>query len=123
MSTFAVTGRSREDDPGDDLPFDEQSMETAMNMLAGEAERFNDDDPRQAARLMRKFTDITGMELGEGMQEALRRMEQGEDPEQIEAEMGELLEQEDPFLLAGNKKRNSAKGFRPPKRDDTLYDL
>ena len=35
-----------------------------MNMLAGEAENINEDDPRQAANLMRKLTDMTGMELG-----------------------------------------------------------
>jgi len=72
---------------------------------------------------MRKLTDMTGMELGPGMNEALRRMEQGEDPDQIEAEMGDLLEGEDPFLLPG-KKGAKAVGKRPaPMRDETLYDL
>ena len=107
----------------DDLPFDEGKMEKAMQMLAGEAENINEDDPRQAANLMRKLTDMTGLELGPGMQEALKRMEAGEDPEAIEAEMGDLLEQEDPFALP--EKKGAAKGLkRPaPTRDETLYDL
>jgi hypothetical protein len=93
-----------------------------MQMLAGEAERMNEDDPRQAADLMRKMSQMTGMELGAGMEEALRRMENGDDPEQIEADMGDLLENEDPFQLAAKKGRRA--GRRPaPKRDDTLYDL
>ena len=122
MSAFAVTGRNREDGEPDDLPIDEGRMEQAMQMLAGEAERINEDDPRQAANLMRKLTDMTGLELGDGMQEALRRMEKGEDPEQIEAEMGDRLENEDPFLLTG--KRGSRAKRRPePRRDETLYDL
>ena len=37
-----------------------------MNLLAGEAENINEDDPKQAAQLMRKLTHMTGMELGPG---------------------------------------------------------
>jgi len=122
MSAFAFTGKAKESDDDDDLPFDEGKMEQAMQMLAGEADRIDENDPRQAANLMRKLTDMTGMELGDSMQEALRRMENGEDPEQVEAEMGDLLEGEDPFLLPGKKGAKSAVR-RPPSKDETLYDL
>lgn len=122
MSSFAFTGKAKEDGAMDDLPFDESKMEKAMQMLAGEAEKINDDDPRQAAALMRKLTDMTGMELGPGMQEALRRMENGEDPEQIESEMGGLLE-EDPFIPPEKRGRGSLGNKKTPFRDDTLYDL
>ena len=71
MSAFAVTGKAKEDGGPDDLPFDESRMENAMQTLAGEAESINEDDPRQAANLMRKLTDMTGLELGPGMTEAL----------------------------------------------------
>ena len=123
MSAFAFTGKAKETDDGENLPFDEGKMEKAMQMLAGEADRINEDDPRQAADLMRKLTDMTGMELGEGMQEALRRMENGEDPEQVEAEMGDLLESEDPFLMPGKKGTSGGNTRRKPQRDETLYDL
>lgn len=123
MSAFAFTGRAKEDGDMDDLPFDEGKMEQAMQMLAGEAENISEDDPKQAANLMRKLTQMTGMELGPGMQEALSRMESGEDPEQVEAEMGDVLENEDPFVLPGKKGKITG-GKRPaPLRDDTLYDL
>jgi putative FmdB family regulatory protein len=123
MSAFAFTGKAKEDSEVDDLPFDEGKMEKAMHMLAGEAENINEDDPRQAANLMRKLTDMTGLELGSGMQEALQRMEGGEDPDQIEAEMGNLLEEEEPFILP-EKKGGKSKARRPaPTRDETLYDL
>lgn len=123
MSAFAVTGRAKEEGDLNDLPFDESRMEAAMQTLAGEAESINEDDPRQAANLMRKLTDMTGLEMGPGMTEALRRMEKGEDPDQIEAEMGDLIEGEDPFILPGKKgaRRNSPR--TAPERDDTLYDL
>jgi putative FmdB family regulatory protein len=123
MSAFAVTGKAKEDSGMDDLPFDESKMEHAMQMLAGEAENINENDPRQAADLMRKLTDMTGMELGPGMQEALRRMESGEDPEQIESEMGDSLGEEEPFLLSGKKGRAVLGKQISPIRDDMLYDL
>ncbi len=123
MSAFAITGKAQEGGgEDDDLPFDESKMEKAMQMLAGEADRINEDDPKQAANLMRKLTDMTGMELGSGMEEALQRMERGEDPDQIEAEMGDLLESEDPFVFNGKKGRGG-KTKAAPIKDETLYDL
>ncbi|MGM0452652.1 MAG: FmdB family zinc ribbon protein [Thermodesulfobacteriota bacterium] len=121
MSMFSVTGRASEDD-ADDMAFDADKMEKAMEMLAGEAENINEDDPRQAAGLMRRLSSMTGVEYGSGMQEALARMERGEDPEQIEAEMGDVLENEDPFVMPEKRKPGSRK--QPaPHRDETLYDL
>ena len=122
VSLFAVTGRASEDGDMDDLPIDESKMEKAMHMLAGEAENINEDDPRQAARFMRKLTDMTGLELGQGMEEALRRMEKGEDPEQVEAEMGDILESEDPFLMPARKGKSAGRQ-QVPLKDETLYDL
>ena len=123
MSAFSFTGKAKADDEGEDLPIDEQKMEKAMQMLAGQADKINEEDPRQAADLMRKLTDITGMELGPGMQEALRRMESGEDPEKVEAEMGDILEEEDPFILERKKRLMAGAGKPAPAHDDTLYDL
>ena len=121
MSVFA-TPRGREED--DDMPLpdmDESRLESAMNLLAREAENMDEDDPRQAANLMRKLTDMTGLNLGPGMEEALSRMEAGEDPETIEAEMGDLLEGEEPFTF--EKKQLRLPRTRPPAVDEKLYDL
>ena len=122
ISLFAIGGRTQEQDTLDDFPIDESKMKQAMQMLATEAEHINEDDPRQAASLMEKLTDMTGMELGPGMQEAIQRMKDGQDPDEIEAQMGDLLEAEDPFLLP-TKKGKVARRKRPPRRDETLYDL
>ena len=123
VSMFAITGRMPEKEGDTDLPFDESKMEKAMALLEKEAGNINEDDPRQAANLMRKLSDMTGMELGEGMREALRRMENGEDPDQIEAEMGSMLESEDPFLLPDGKGNKGRAKNRAPRKDETLYDL
>ncbi|NQU40285.1 MAG: zinc ribbon domain-containing protein [Lentisphaerae bacterium] len=126
VSLFAATGHASEDGGLDDVPIDERRMESAMEAMASEAEHMNEDDPREAARLMRKFSDMTGMEFGKGMQEALGRMESGEDPELVEAEMGELMESEDPFVLPGKKAGAQADGGRSrgePQRDKSLYEM
>ncbi|MBE9582543.1 MAG: zinc ribbon domain-containing protein [Proteobacteria bacterium] len=121
MSTFARLTGAQDEGETDDLPIDEAKMERAMDMLAREAEGINEDDPRQAARLMRKLTDATGASLGPGMEEALKRVEAGEDPEQIEAELGDIMEEEEPFMFEG-KKGKRVKGGRP-RHDETLYEL
>jgi putative FmdB family regulatory protein len=123
MSAFAFTGKAKENSDADDLPFDEGKMEKAMQMLAGEADKISEDDPRQAANLMRRLSDMTGLQLGPGMQEALKRMEAGEDPDAIEAEMGDRLEAEDPFILPDKTDTASKVSKAPPSRDDKLYDL
>lgn len=122
VSLFAVTGRAGENTM-DDLPMDASKMEKAMEMMAREAEHMNEDDPRQAAKLMRKLTDMTGVGLGPGMEEALHRMERGEDPETIEAEMGGRMEDEEPFIIPGKKSSGRSGKNLPPQKDDTLYDL
>ncbi|MFC1495585.1 zinc ribbon domain-containing protein [Thermodesulfobacteriota bacterium] len=122
MSKFATLKHGNDEE--DEMPIpdmDESKLEQAMNMLAREAENIDEDDPRQAANLMRKLTDMTGLNLGPGMEEALSRMEAGEDPEQIEAEMGDLLEGEDPFSF--KEKTRKLLKQRPPKVDEELYYL
>lgn len=120
MSVFACTKSSRTDRGSEELPFDERRLEGAMTQLAAEADRIDDSDPKQAARLMRKFSDLTGVKLGGGMQEALDRLEAGQNPDDIEAELGDILESEDPFE-PGEKTARSKKAT--PQRDETLYDL
>jgi len=121
MSMFsALRNKGEEGDmPLPDL--DESKMEQAMNLLAKEAENMNEEDPRVAANLMRKLTNMTGLDLGPGMEEALSRMEAGEDPEQIEEEMGDLLEKEEPFTPKQKTARAAKK--RPPGVDEHLYYL
>jgi len=102
---------------------DEERVERALDTLAAEAAAMGEnEDPRQAARLMRRFTEMTGMPLGEGMEEAMRRLEAGEDPEAIEEELGEQIEKEDPFALGDVHSRRRPRRT-PPSRDPTLYEL
>jgi putative FmdB family regulatory protein len=127
ISMFASVGRAKEDagdgKGADDFPVDDAKMERAMDALAREADGLSEDDPRQAANLMRKFSSMTGMELGPGMQEALTRLEAGESPDAIESELGDRLEKEDPFLMPDKKGRPRAQARPTPKRDATLQEM
>ena len=112
----------------DDNPFpglDESRLEKAMEAMGGELERMGDDeDPRQMARFFRRFGDVAGMKLGPRMEEMLRRLEAGEDPESLEEEMGggEDAEgdMEEWFQLKDSAQRLRR---RRPKLDDQLYFL
>jgi putative FmdB family regulatory protein len=122
LSVFASPRKRDEGQEGTPMPnLDETEMEKAMGVLEREFAHVDDDDPRQAANLMRKLTDMTGLKLGPTMEEALKRMEAGEDPEQVEAEMGDLMEGEEPFLFQEGTRAGC--GRRPPLRDEKLYDL
>jgi hypothetical protein len=100
---------------------DEERMEKAMEALAGEMEGADENDPRQMARFMRRFTEATGMDLGTGAEEAIRRLEAGEDPDRIEEEMGHLFDADNPFAREGV--RGLKRRLRAPERDETLYPL
>jgi hypothetical protein len=69
---------------------------------------------------MRRLSEMAGLPLGKGMREAIERMEAGEDPDKIEEEMGDILE-EDPFTLPD--KRIQKARAEIPLRDETLYEL
>jgi len=120
LSSFSVLRERSQGDSEETLPFDEQKMEKAAGMLAQEAQNINEDDPKQAANLMRRLSEMSGLNMGKDMEEALKRMEAGEDPEKIEEEMGDILEEE-PFTLGG--KRVAREKPKAPHKDDTLYEL
>ncbi len=121
VSHFAVS-KGRKEEPVEGMPdIDEERLEKAMMSLAGEMEGVDENDPRQMARFMRRLTEATGMNLGEGMEEAIRRLETGEDPEKLEEEMGDLFDGENPFGREGIK--GLKRKYTPPAHDDTLYVL
>jgi putative FmdB family regulatory protein len=121
MSVFSVSGNRPETEDG---PLEDPGMERALSALAGEAAAMDENDPKKTAGLMRKFSKMAGLGLGPGMEEALSRMEAGESPEAIEAEMGSVLENEEPVFQEKAKSGGRAAGSRPaPGVDPTLYDL
>ena len=123
ISVFAFTQNRKDGGEEEDFPVDEATMMAAMDALADKAGAIDEEDPRQAANLIREFTKMTGVELGGAMEEAMSRLEAGEDPESIEAELGDTLDSEDPFSSSGNRLSSALRKQLPPRRDNTLYDF
>ena len=126
VSMFSISrGRSESDDDMDGLgDIDESKLEQAMMSMASEVDNLDEDDPKQAAAMMRKLFDSTGMKLGDSLEEAMSRMESGEDPDKIEQEMGEILEEENPFSAKPKKMLDDLRRkYLPPKVDERLYEM
>ncbi|MGD2020737.1 MAG: zinc ribbon domain-containing protein, partial [Thiohalocapsa sp.] len=131
-SMFAISKGRGDEAEGDEqgLPagMDEDAMMKAMAAMSGELESIDEDDPKQAARVMRKLFAAAGLKPGDAMAEMMGRMEAGEDPDQLEAEYADVLDAEDPFagLTAGGATslRALRRELLPPRRDDdTWYPL
>ena len=93
-------------------PAEEARMERELMKMASEMESMDENDPRQMAAAMRRLSDMTGEKLEPEMQEMIRRLEAGEDPEKVEEDMADVL---------GDGPTGGAGGI--PTRDDGLYEL
>ena len=120
VSLFAIS-RNLEEPPEGMPNIDEAKIEQAMMALAGDMEKMDEDNPKAMADFMRKFSQMTGVALGEGAEEALNRLEAGDDPEQIESELGDLFDGDG--LFSQKKMKGLKRRYLPPETDDTLYTL
>jgi len=81
------------------------------------------------ARMMRKMTAMSGEKVPGEVDEMIRRMEAGEDPEKLEGEYGDAMENFDPMGAAAAKKAR-ARSSRPASArcanraaNPTLYEM
>jgi hypothetical protein len=134
ISRFSFTGRAKEPsgNPGDGEGELDPRQEAAMMELAREMEGMGDaePDPKTLGRMMRKMMDITGQKAPGEMEEMLRRLESGEDPEKLEEEFGPLMDEFDPAMegdgeASGDteKARRARWWRRAPARDPQLYEM
>ncbi len=132
VSRFAFSSSSSkkdEEDAADPMEaalagMDEEKMEQAMMALASEAESVDENDPRAMARIMRKMMDSTGLPMNDSMEEAIRRMESGEDPDKIDEELGDALDSDDIFSPSKKALRSLRRKLgQAPLVDPTVYDM
>ncbi len=126
ISKFAVTGRAKEaPDPAAD------SSDPRVERMMAEMEREmssldeSNPDPRALGRMMRKMTEATGQAVPAEMDQMIRRLESGEDPERLEEEFGDAfdamdLPDEGPAEASGPAVKSRA---RRPRRDPRLYEM
>lgn len=143
VSSFAVGGTRKEEPstaaapaPGDSA--EDARMEAAMSAMEREFSNVDENDPRAMARMMRRMAELSGEKLDEPMEEAVRKLEEGADPDSLEAEMGDAFGPEDggaadPYgdgPMPGTETQPEPKDSRAkfkvrraaPVRDPQLYD-
>jgi len=111
-SRFGVSAKGAPDDGAADL--DDPRMEREMMRFAAELEGMDENDPRAMARAVRRMTELSGEPVTPAMEEMIRRLEAGEDPEELEEELGDALEEE---------MGESGGGGGAPARDDGIYPM
>ena len=101
MSRFASLRRLKEPaaksdaDAGGEPPMpdlDDPRIERVMGELERDMEHLDENNPKHMAHLMKKMKEImpAGM-VPKELDVAIKRLEAGEDPEKIEADMGDVL--------------------------------
>jgi hypothetical protein len=97
VSKFAVTTSSKggkqgagdEDNTGGrPEAADDPRMEAAFGAMEREFSGVDENDPRAMGRMMRRMAELTGEKMDGGMEEVVRKLEEGADPESLEEQMG-----------------------------------
>jgi putative FmdB family regulatory protein len=100
VSQFAMTRGLAEpaagaDADGEDGPmpdFDDPRVARAMADMERDMEHLDENNPKHMAHMMRKMKDLMPPgAMPKEFETAIKRLEAGEDPEKIEADMGDLL--------------------------------
>lgn len=88
----------------------------------------DDAEPADAVRTMREMARRQGLHFKPDAEEALSRVEAGEDPEKLGEQFKEVFDSEDPFEAdatapGAGKMRALFRSLRPPRRDPVWHDM
>ena len=100
--------------------FDNPRMERAMMEMERDMEHLDENNPKHMAHMMRKMKDLMPPgTMPKELDVAIKRLEAGEDPEKIEADMGDVLGD----LMGGPDEAGAMGGGGGAySRDSGLYD-
>jgi hypothetical protein len=96
VSAFAITSGGPSDAPppapsaGDESvdPLDDPRNEAEISAMEKEFDSMDENDPKAMARMMRKMSALSGEKMDGKLEEVVRKLEEGKDPEDLEAELG-----------------------------------
>ena len=95
---------------------DDPRMERAMMEMERDMAHLDENNPKHMAHMMRKMKDLMPPgSMPKEMDIAIKRLEAGEDPEKIEADMGDVLGD----LMGGQEGGAGGGGYT---KDSGLYD-
>lgn len=130
ISSFSVTANrnnSEDESIGGDLS--DQNLQAAIAEMENDIMGIDEENPnpRQLGHLMRKMTEMSGEKMHERMEEIMHRLEAGEDPEKLEDEFGDMLEDEVETMENPSEKTENIKSKKSEKqlltRDPQLYNF
>ena len=103
------------------------SMDQVMAQMGDRMHALEDDtaDPREAVKVMRELASAGGLHFNKEVQEAMGRIEAGEDPEKIDETFKEVFDAENPFE-EGEQQQGGVpwlRRLRGPDRDPKWYDM
>ena len=129
VSMLAGAKSENEQSGSDQDTVDDTRLEAAMAELERDVSGMDEEtpDPRQMGRLMRKMADLIGEKMEPGMEEMIGRLEGGEDPEKLEDQFGDMMDEPDEGDPNGAEPASTASRStsrrRAPTRDPHLYDM
>jgi putative FmdB family regulatory protein len=110
----AKTGPETGEPPMPDL--DDPRMTRAMAEMERDMEHLDENNPKHMAHMMKKMKDLMPPgTMPKELDVAIKRLEAGEDPEQIEADMGDVLRD----FMGGPEGGAGGGGYT---KDSGLYD-
>jgi len=97
---------------------DDPRLERAMKEMERDMEHLDENNPRHMAHMMKKMKDLMPPgTMPKELDVAIKRMEAGEDPEKIEADMGDVLGD-----FMGGPNEGGPGGGGSYTKDSGLYD-
>lgn len=107
-------------DEGGPMPdFDDPRIQRAMNEMERDMAHIDENNPKHMAHMMRKMKDLMPEgSMPKEMDIAIKRMEAGEDPDKIEADMGDILGD----FMGGAEGGKRGGGGGAYSKDSGLYD-
>jgi hypothetical protein len=95
VSAFAITQGGASDEAAGKKPdapaaepAEDAKMEAAMGAMEKEFSSVDENDPRAMARMMRRMSELTGEKIDGEMEEVVRKLEEGADPDSLEEQLG-----------------------------------
>ena len=131
LSRFAPISGAKPDVEAPSGPPDDPQMSAmedprmlrAMGELERDMEHMDENNPRHMAHMMRKMKEIMPPDVvPKELNEAIKRLDAGEDPEKIEADMGEVLDQAFGAREDEDEDTSVTPHSRHYTRDTGLYD-
>ena len=106
---------------GEGMPdFDDPRIARAMGELERDMDHLDENNPRHMAHMLRKMKDMLPADaMPKEMEIAIKRLESGEDPDKIEADMGDILGD---FMGKEGSDGPGGGSGSPYAKDSGLYD-